>query len=1100
VGTFRACAALALIIIIGNAARGSPDELAIDGWEVARPGGKPVPGSALGFDAKQAEVVARARVDLPAPLASRSLALELEDVRWSARVLWDGNEVARGEGRIRCPLPPSGAGKHELVIHARDERAVALEPRALERGKGEPPLFLAPVGATRLHGLLGSARIVERAPVELATAFVLTPEGATPSLVLELASAEAVDADVAIAASGATVATARVKAGAGERARVEVAWPAAPRWAPDHPETAEVVATIASVTVARARLAARALSTRDGRIAIDGPRPFHLVSAPPGTAREAIDLAHALGATALATGGRRDDSWLDEVERAGLLILDEVGLVEDPAVHALDDERFWERLRADARAEVERARGRPSIVAWSVARAAVARGLASRPGALERLVRIASELRELDPTRPVASRLDDGRALGLDLSWSSEPDRAAVLALPPVAPPETARARVALAGLAGLDDPAAVARAHAHARARAAALARLAGAPGIDLGDAPPPSDRPELAAALAPVAVVALDTVPGAPRRLAVVSDLAAPASATLAWSIEPAVATPCTGTLAFDLAPGARTVEIDARAREAELPGRARLVWKLGVGSRAIEVHGSADFDAWPGELPAFDPARAVLVLDPSGSTAAIISEIGIRAEPAPDEPRDLAPGALLVVGESALDGDAPSRGRGAALIERARRSGAALVLRQETELPAGVAPPLDTSPVGPRALLVDDPLDPAVAGLEPRDLEPLRAAGAFPPPMFARPARADARAIVTAPFEDVAAVVAVEDGQGRVVLSQLPLAHAPRSLARVLLRNLIRSALAPLPPSRPLFARAKPAVVERLEALGLPPLPFDRDALLRASEPVVLVDDPATLSADDVGALGLAVFSGATLLARVRDDAALAGLRSLAVEGHVVKAKTGPRLVPGALRGTTQLDFLWKSATPNALEAQGAAVLVSPGALVERPLGRGRIVYDLLGPLDAPVAERAPSRLAAALLATLGARATEPTQRFPATAFGGVGRENDQIAFYSNGTARTRLVARRAGRLRIALEMRGTPCHESWPTAVVRIDGRIVRSILVPKRELATYELEADISPGNHQFSVSFEDDDFDGPENDKNLWMRGAVVEWMPRKMW
>lgn len=1130
-------------------------------WSVGRDPAKLAKGPPrLPFAANQEDVFARGSFEVTASVASRALVLELSRVRWDATVSLDGRVLREHvEGDARLDLGALAAGKHDVLVRARDVRAAAVAGRKATDDDSVEAGWREPVGeAPRLAGVLGPARVSERLPVEVLSVEVACSPGREPELVLEVEGARAVEGarsepgpvDLGFVSSGVSpLRVASVSLAPGERGRVALPWPEAPRFLPHalpggEARRALVDVLVGPTVVRRERLAARTLEVANGRLCLDGaPVPFFVLDAPRGegeaAARDAIALARATGATVLATRGERDDAWLEAVESAGLLVLWESELAAPTTSYALDDERFWRALRRQVLATAARHRGRPSIVAWGLARSVLAEGAGGLELARARLASLAAEVRAADPTRLALLPGDDGRALGASVGWlpaaSAEPGTIALL--PPASPPRELARRVALAGREGFLDDARVEPPHARDRARLALEARARGVLGIDLGAAPESeASRAELARALAPFVLVAepgraqelfagaraalgYRLVSDAPsKRLSSSWSLAAPGAAALEGAGGEAVSSaPARGRpWAFDVAPPIP----DATARR-------ELVLRVEARADGAPVaSASQTLVVWPARPAPLRLARRVLLADvPGGRTGEALLEAGVPWREAAVSPTELDAHALLVVGEGALDEKA-TREPTAALVERAKRVGAGvLVLRQTTPLPPGVAPPLDgPEPRGARAV----GLAPGAAGLldggDPGLVESdlARAGLELPPPGLARPQRADARVLLeSAPggVEGACAAIACEDGAAEEIVCQLPLASLARTspVARATLAALVRAAGEPvLATARPLFTRAEPDVDLGLEALALAPSPLDAAALDLAREPVVFLaaathggQDPKApalpLTPPELAAIERAVLRGGSLVVEVGSDAALARLGSLVEPGlKVEKTAALPSVPAWGPRELSALDLLWPpgpggvrelgsrfDAAPRLGRLDGATALVAPGALLERPLGSGRVILDLVRWRDA-ANQPAARRYVARVLRHAGAETKEPPVRLPAAAWNGVGKKDGVVQFFSNATATARFQARRAGRYRVTLLLGGTPASGGWPLARVHCDAQNLGEVAVEGPGPARYEREVVLAAGSHQLSVAFGNDAAEAPE-DRNLWFEGAVLE-------
>ena len=253
-----------------------------------------------------------------------------------------------------------------------------------------------------------------------------------------------------------------------------------------------------------------------------------------------------------------------------------------------------------------------------------------------------------------------------------------------------------------------------------------------------------------------------------------------------------------------------------------------------------------------------------------------------------------------------------------------------------------------------------------------------------------------------------------------------------------------------------------------------------------------------------------AGATLLARVPDDAAIARLGSLVPAGwHVDKTRElpgagAPRRAPRerpllADRPGGFPDFTSRFDTaPRSVRVDDSVALVRPGALVEHPFGRGRVVLDLLAWREAIKTKEA-RRWIAQLAAHLGAETREPPIQLPVTSWGGVRREGDHMMFYGNSTASARFFARRPGRYAVTVDLGGSKMRDGWPAARVVCDFRYMGDVTLDGPGPKPYDFEVTIPAGTHVLSVSFTNDAYEYPE-DRNMTLTGAVLRLVPRRVY
>ncbi len=96
------------------------------------------------------------------------------------------------------------------------------------------------------------------------------------------------------------------------------------------------------------------------------------------------------------------------------------------------------------------------------------------------------------------------------------------------------------------------------------------------------------------------------------------------------------------------------------------------------------------------------------------------------------------------------------------------------------------------------------------------------------------------------------------------------------------------------------------------------------------------------------------------------------------------------------------------------------------------------------------------------------------------------------WSNGDISTNITVTQPGTYLFNIRASGTPAYGAWPQMSLRIDGRSRDFVVVPTNQLAWYTLSADLSPGTHQLAISFDNDAWNPPNEDRNLFL--DQIQW------
>jgi len=384
---------------------------------------------------------------------------------------------------------------------------------------------------------------------------------------------------------------------------------------------------------------------------------------------------------------------------------------------------------------------------------------------------------------------------------------------------------------------------------------------------------------------------------------------------------------------------------------------------------------------------PVRRIHLFDPRGETAGIFKKAGIPFTPAanlavPDgDPSDT----VLVIGENALPGD--SDAAAGALGAFTAAGGRVVALMQEKQAP-GL--PVRTT-LEPREwcsmLFLRTPQHPILKGLDSWDLQFWAPDHVVAKGSFSKPANGSFVALLDGAGDHDRASRSAMDwsqllesyrGQGSYLICQLPLIekYETEPMAREMLARIISYEGSAEPFRVPVktvnvVAGAESSVASRLQEMGVRMEKVEPDATVDGS--MTLLVDAATLLAGFTppASWKSALEGGATLLihgASPKQRPLLATLASRPVEMtvHPYAMWEGRGFRNGftwLTPGLSHIDLYWKdydgseaaadqAETPKlriedlntwAVSAEGAVEHIYPGALVEIPVGKGRLIVD-------------------------------------------------------------------------------------------------------------------------------------------------------------
>lgn len=392
--------------------------------------------------------------------------------------------------------------------------------------------------------------------------------------------------------------------------------------------------------------------------------------------------------------------------------------------------------------------------------------------------------------------------------------------------------------------------------------------------------------------------------------------------------------------------------------------------------------DLEVWPVPIagastsPAADTPCAVY--DPSGKTLAALKQSGVAAQKQADLTAPQNPQTLLIIGEGALD--EATAAQCTALGEFVSKGGRLLVLAQ-TVTPGGLPAKTHLEPrewsSQPFVRVPDHPL---LRGLTSWDLHFWAPARVSARGAYAKPEGGPAVSLVDSGTDiglEWVQVMELYRGLGRYLLCQLPVVAAQNEepLAGEFLRRMISYLASATPyeaPTRRLQAVVSPdskleAQLRELNVAYVPTLP---DTKLEAGG-VALIEAGVAASEPRRAAWGEALRAGGTLIVcgAQPDDAPwlsrLAGRPvTLTVPPYHMWEGRGYRAVSAPVTaGVSQCDLYWRDYRTEesagcqaedpatiieplqhfAASVAGGRELVFPGALVELPVGQGRLLLD-------------------------------------------------------------------------------------------------------------------------------------------------------------
>jgi tetratricopeptide (TPR) repeat protein len=470
-----------------------------------------------------------------------------------------------------------------------------------------------------------------------------------------------------------------------------------------------------------------------------------------------------------------------------------------------------------------------------------------------------------------------------------------------------------------------------------------------------------------------------------------------------------------------GIARLEVAFKVPRVKTVTRGQLAWRVKEG-RITHWDDPVPAAIWP-SAPIAGPVSGVYAYDPASALGAVVDTLGARIPVVTGLPPAGATGLLVAPGALAQLAAVVTRD---ALRERLA-AGLKLVVLAQSQLPRDwlpVTPEVDATRRSSIAF-ARDPGHPALAGVTSDDLRFWAGDHLVSAVDYVRPQRGNWRVVVDSGSGnglDIAPMLELCEGHGRVILCQMPLLEkaAREPAAAQLLANLVAYAgtgKASAPAACVLVSRPDSALAQAAARLNIRADAFAPTAAPPAALPVVvLVDAGIPLSADWVEVLKRHAREGGTVhLGGVRPETktaaeAISG-RSLLVYplrdpwafygpyygGRVVKRRDSAPLLAGVsnhelcwvgraasggncftTRELIKADILDYECRPAVAEEESAS-LVYPHALLDFPVGKGRVIVNQLrwASTVGEVQDRA-DRLAVALLSNLGVRLDPPKPR--------------------------------------------------------------------------------------------------------------------------
>ncbi len=1114
----------------------------------------------------------RRTVDIPADWAGKRVFVRFGGVRWNARVFWDGAPIGqRLEGftpwELELSATACGAGAHRLVVVAQDWGATFADGWTLPANASGDLRYqtggrtLAPIGGQFWrYGIWDDVRLEAR-PAVFTEDLAIVPSVQRGTLIVRGAvngairkhtiRTEVLDGgDVVLTLPAATP-------GRDGRFETTATFPGARLWSPESPHRYQLRLSALADAVPVDRIEVpfgfRELRAQGPDFSLNGIKRHLLATScwphpddqPVEQIREVLKQirdAHT-SVFRLHTQPWRE-VWLEEADRAGVMIVDEGALwCDGGGGYAYGDPRFWANVKAHLEGMVRRDRNRASLVMWSLENELLHCGGTSAQVDVEaELAALGRFVKALDPSHLITYEADldpKGVADVVGLHYPHElpdhhayPDTADWLDSAVVTgtggglmgsrgaafrwdrrkplyigeylwvPDGSAAPAAIFFGDEAYLDPSRqnlLAKAKswedqtlAYRRAGVSALCPWTMFEGsfsrfpLDLNPAENPLYRAQQRAYV-PVAAYVRERDTRIfrgdtlTRTFDVFNDSASPANLTLTWSLIPGGPA---GSVTLLLEPAGRAVVpvlmVAGVARDAV---RAGLIVVLTVNG--FEVHRSRQDWTIHDRAPLRAPPRTTLrLLDPSGAWPARLAAAGLATRPwTPASPIDPAR-ELLIAAPGALS--APVAGPGVAEVGRRSALTPALAGFFRT---GGRAMVLEQTSFGGAIPGLATGAAPATMAFGIAAGDPLMAGlqpGDF---SFWRPGHAVSRHLLRRPATGGARSIAVAGT--REMLASTPALDLPVGRGRaIVIQALVGEKFDTEPAARRLFQNA-------LDVLAVPAP--ERSAV------VIGADGPFAATLARLGA-------DATLRSVAAVAADLAGATLVILHGGG-PAVTGSKdaLARWISSGPAGRSLLWHAPDARAFDTlksilgvPSLSVVDAQGPLTvpqrDHPLLAGVSREDLwfLGPVTGDAwmrrADPAPGVADRAFMPRLPPAAGTTIRAVTMTLTGAVSlklADGSGVGIYANGSARTRLSLASGGLYPVTVRAAGTPFQGQYPIIGIRAAGREVARIGVTGSGTAAYTALAALPAGPTDLELVF-DNDASGHGEDRNLTLASVTV--------
>lgn len=814
--------------------------------------------------------------------------------------------------------------------------------------------------------------------------------------------------------------------------------------------------------------------------------------------------------------------WYEVADEVGLLIVEEAAVWCDPRAYRLSDPVFWAHYAEHLTAAVERDRNHPSIVLWSLENEILhCGGDGLYAGTANELAELGRLVKSLDPTRPITyeADLDPGGVadvLGLHYPheypdhvlwpdtayWMDQPitkryapggtwkwDRTKPLYIGEYlwVPETAAQTLTILHGDVAYADP------RGYRNLAKALTWRMqteayrdygvsafcpwtmfedpAAGPGpLGLNPAENLLYQTQAAAYEANAVFVreydsrffAGETVS---RTLKIYNDTPAPGTFTLRWGTGADLS-----TRLLTLEPAGRTTEVVTFS----VPTQS--------GTFAFRVELLRDgMPVYSNTLPYVAVAKSALRLqpgirlglfDPVGATAALFRREGVTFQTVTNLLTDPCETfSVLVVGRNGLVADPLPEVGLDSVADRwqrfAQRGGWVLVLEQ-TDYPRWM-------PLG--LALIDEPTHfafpvadhPVVAGLTPEDLRWWRENHRVADRTIRIPSRGNFRVLAHVGANDgLERAVLLESrwGRGGLLCSQGRLieAYDTEPMAGRLLQRLLDSCTPAAERSRPaaLLTEANSAAAATLGHIGLL-----AERIAGHVAETDLTRYHAVLVAGDTNTWNEA-------------QSNLQRLTQYARAGGILWLHRPPETFLNAVASSLLQDLTWETSLPLPVLRSDAAQ--PPGWFTSHDLywADDPGSWSRAAVLSSNIACRAYRAQF-----TLTNHTTLPVENMPVKSTGQ--SVSGGWALYQNGYVAQTISVSEAGRYLFGVQARGTPALGVYPRLVLRIDGVFADVVGVSSASYRLFTLGATLSAGSHELTLEFDNDAWNPPNEDRNLYL-------------